>query len=72
MQLSILGRKIDKGGRGKPSGQGKRGAGGKPACADKYITREKRIYNHCGDDSGEDPPVLIPNTEVKLSCAEST
>ena len=48
-------------------------AGGKkPACADKYITREKRIYSHCGDDSGEDPPVLIPNTEVKLSCAEST
>ena len=30
------------------------------------------LYNHCGDDSVEDPPVLIPNTEVKLNCAEST
>ena len=25
-----------------------------------------------GDDSREDPPVPIPNTEVKLSYAEST
>ena len=32
----------------------------------------KQLYNHCGDDSVEDPPVLIPNTEVKLDCAEST
>ena len=31
-----------------------------------------QLYNHCGDDSVEDPPVLIPNTEVKLDCAEST
>ena len=29
------------------------------------------IYNG-GDDSREDPPVPIPNTEVKLSYAEST
>ena len=29
------------------------------------------IY-HCGDVSGEVPPVLIPNTEVKLTCAENT
>ena len=29
------------------------------------------IY-HCGDDSGEVPPVLIPNTEVKLTSAENT
>ena len=33
---------------------------------------EIQLYNHCGDDSAEDPPVLIPNTEVKLNCAEST
>ena len=33
---------------------------------------ERPLYNHCGDDSVEDPPVLIPNTEVKLNCAEST
>ena len=32
----------------------------------------KQLYNHCGDDSVEDPPVLIPNTEVKLDGAEST
>ena len=33
---------------------------------------ESPLYNHCGDDSVEDPPVPIPNTEVKLNCAEST
>ena len=30
------------------------------------------VYNHSGDDSKEDPPVPIPNTEVKLFYAEST
>ena len=30
------------------------------------------IYNHSGDDGKEDPPVPIPNTEVKLFYAEST
>ncbi len=29
------------------------------------------IYN-CGDHSRKDPPVPIPNTEVKLSYAESS
>ena len=29
------------------------------------------IY-HCGDVSGEVPPVLIPNTVVKLTCAHNT
>ena len=29
------------------------------------------IYNG-GDDSNEDPPVPIPNTEVKLSYADGT
>ena len=29
------------------------------------------IY-HCGDVSGEVPPVLIPNTEVKLTSADNT
>ena len=33
--------------------------------------RNSEIY-HCGDDSGEVPPVLIPNTEVKLTSAENT
>ena len=29
------------------------------------------IY-YCGDVSGEVPPVLIPNTEVKLTSADNT
>ena len=29
-------------------------------------------YSHSGDDGKEDPPVPIPNTEVKLFNAEST
>ena len=32
----------------------------------------RSVIYHCGDDSGEVPPVLIPNTEVKLTCAENT
>ena len=38
----------------------------------KYVYRESGIYNHSGDDGKEDPPVPIPNTEVKLFYAEST
>ncbi len=38
-----------------------------------YVYRCKNgIYNHSGDDGKEDPPVPIPNTEVKLFYAEST
>ena len=37
-----------------------------------YVYRESGIYNHSGDDGKEDPPVPIPNTEVKLFYAEST
>ena len=37
-----------------------------------YIARERARYNHSGDDGKEDPPVPIPNTEVKLFNAEST
>ena len=38
-----------------------------------YVTVLKtEIYNHSGDDGKEDPPVPIPNTEVKLFYAEST
>ena len=37
-----------------------------------YINRGRGIYNHSGDDGKEDPPVPIPNTEVKLFYAEST
>ena len=36
------------------------------------VTFRYGLYIHCGDDSAEVPPVLIPNTEVKLSRAEST
>ena len=38
---------------------------------DIFRLKERYIY-HCGDYSGEVPPVPIPNTEVKLSRAEST
>ena len=34
--------------------------------------RNGLIYNHSGDYSRKVPPVPIPNTEVKLSYAEST
>ena len=39
----------------------------------KTILRsESYLIYHCGDVSGEVPPVLIPNTEVKLTSAENT
>ena len=38
---------------------------------DIFRLKERYIY-HCGNYSGEVPPVPIPNTEVKLSRAEST
>ena len=47
----------------------------------RYVTNEERKSDavwrkkdeqESGDDSGEDPPVPIPNTEVKLSSAEDT
>ena len=39
----------------------------------EYVDAEKaQIYDHSGDDGKEDPPVPIPNTEVKLFYAEST
>ena len=37
----------------------------------RYTQRDLFIY-HCGDVSGEVPPVLIPNTVVKLTSAENT
>ena len=40
----------------------------------EYVGVKKftQIYIHSGDDGKEDPPVPIPNTEVKLFYAEST
>ena len=38
----------------------------------KKIYTEKSDIYHCGDVSGEVPPVLIPNTEVKLTSADNT
>ena len=38
----------------------------------KDINNEYVVIYHCGDVSGEVPPVLIPNTEVKLTSAENT
>ena len=31
-----------------------------------------KTLNHSGDNGGRDPPVLIPNTEVKPTSAEGT
>ena len=85
VQLSIYRRaarqegKLIRGGEGNP--RKRKQAGRKPRKkapypkregAAVYIPRASGIYSHCGDDSREDPPVLIPNTEVKLSHAEST
>ena len=36
------------------------------------ILTGKPVIYHCGGDGGEEPPVLIPNTEVKLDNAQST
>ncbi len=38
----------------------------------KVYYQRKLLYNHSGDNEVEDPPVPIPNTEVKLYVAEST
>ena len=37
-----------------------------------YEARKGFVYSHSGDNGRKDPPVPIPNTEVKLSRAEST
>ena len=50
---------------------GKKGHGRKNAKT-LYVWGESLIYNHSGDNGRKDPPVPIPNTEVKLSRAEST
>ena len=43
------------------------------AVTAKYVYYQRKLlYSHSGDDGGEDPPVPIPNTEVKLTCARST
>ena len=36
------------------------------------VEKPNNDYNNSGDDGKEDPPVPIPNTEVKLFYAEST
>ena len=54
---------------------GKRENGKRKELFKNVCVRAKRnalIYNHSGDDGRKDPPVPIPNTEVKLSNAEST
>ena len=38
----------------------------------KILWSEDSLIYHCGDVSGEVPPVLIPNTEVKLTSADNT
>ena len=55
----------------RPEKAGKKGHGRKNAKT-LYVWGESLIYNHSGDNGRKDPPVPIPNTEVKLSRAEST
>ena len=38
----------------------------------QYIIGSAPLYNRSGDDSNEDPPVPIPNTEVKLVYADDS
>ena len=42
------------------------------AVTTPILQLERALIYNGGDDSREDPPVPIPNTEVKLSYAEST
>ena len=37
-----------------------------------YDAQKRTTFNNTGVNGAEVPPVPIPNTEVKLSCAEST
>ena len=41
-------------------------------CGYEYDIMPKGLIYNGGDDSREDPPVPIPNTEVKLSYADGT
>ena len=57
-------------GIGKDSG--KQDTGGETRTIWMYGARKGFVYSHSGDNGRKDPPVPIPNTEVKLSRAEST
>ena len=37
-----------------------------------FYIKYRKVPNVVGVDCGEGPPVPIPNTEVKLTCAENT
>ena len=39
---------------------------------DSLFGFEGTTFSHSGGESEEDPPVPIPNTEVKLLCVENT
>ena len=43
-----------------------------PELKKEYRLRRIFFLQRSGGNSGEDPPVPIPNTEVKLSSAEDT
>ena len=70
-------------GRGSPE-SGKLLQGGSLGRSEKFPRTEGKpsqiiciyagngLYNHCGGNSEEVPPVLMPNTEVKLFYAEGT
>ena len=61
----------EKAGESRPGPEGKRKRNG-PDEAERR-KKEKEIFSDIvGVFNGEGPPVPIPNTEVKLTCAEDT
>ena len=58
--------------KGIGKGSGKQDTGGETRTICMYGARKGFVYSHSGDNGRKDPPVPIPNTEVKLSRAEST
>ena len=63
---------IDEKGSGKSRGSSIKKCISARGAAARELHTPTPLYIHCGDHSEEDPPVLIPNTEVKLFYAEST
>ena len=79
--VSLRERRLEKGKRfsderGRKKGirkdSGKQDTGGETRTICMYGARKGFVYSHSGDNGRKDPPVPIPNTEVKLSSAEST
>ena len=79
--VSLRERRLEKGSVSPMNGERKKGigkdsgkqdTGGETRTICMYGARKGFVYSHSGDNGRKDPPVPIPNTEVKLSRAEST